>query len=302
MLQTCSAAGINSWRGVTDMPAVLDRALVPEPIDIGDEELAEISTILGVGCGFSMSAYKDKCMRRRIAIRMRSVGCSDPVEYCSLLRRNEREMEQLQKVLTIHVSQFFRNPGTFERLKGQVLPRLFDRKRQAGHPGVTIWSMGCAAGEEPYSLAILLREHFADELARFTVTILATDIDRSTLEAAARGEYVEERLKEVPADIRSRYFREEGNRCVLSPGITGMVTLCHGDITRTDEYRSCDLVLCRNTLIYFTRPQQEQILGGVAAVLPSGGILVLGKSEALVGESRRHFSTDCPVERIYSRR
>jgi chemotaxis protein methyltransferase CheR len=204
------------------------------------------------------------------------------------------------KVLTIHVSQFFRNPPTFEKLRSDVLPHLFERCREGG-TALRLWSVGCAAGEEPYSLAITLRTCFADAMETVPVSIVATDVDADVLERARDGVYGEDRLAGVDPLLRARYFEERNGRFFLCDEIRRMVTFRKGDLFHVDEYPSCDLILCRNVLIYFERSQQERIIKGFARALPLGGILVLGKSETLVGESRRLFRTICPVERIYGR-
>jgi chemotaxis protein methyltransferase CheR len=269
--------------------------------EISDEELAEIGTILSRWRGINMSSYKDKCMKRRVAIRMRSTGCRDAAEYCTLLHQGPQELDLLQKALTIHVSQFFRNPSMFEKLRREVFPELYRSCESRGSTGLRLWCLGCAGGEEPFSLALLLREHFSRELRRTRTIIHATDIDAETIRDARQGEYSEERLKEVPAEIRNRYFRQNGSRFRLVQEVREMVAFLHDDITRMATYEPSDLVVCRNTLIYFARPDQEKILLGIADILPNGGILVLGKSEILTGNVRRCFEPVCPVERIYRR-
>ena len=277
-----------------------DKSLLSS-VEISDDELAEIGTILSMWRSINLSAYKDKCMKRRVAIRMRSTHCRDAGEYCNLLRQSPQELDLLQKALTIHVSQFFRNPSMFEKLRSDVLPGLFRSRRTNGSGMVRLWCLGCAGGEEPYSLAILLRENFSKEIRSIKTVIQATDIDADTISLAQQAEYTPERLKEVPDDIRERYFRPIGSRFRLQQEIRDMVDFLQGDITSTSEHIPCDLAVCRNTLIYFTRSDQEKILHGVADILPEGGILVLGKSETLVGDVRRRFETVCPVERIYRR-
>ena len=240
-------------------------------------------------------------MKRRVSIRMRSTRCRDAAEYCNLLRQSPLELDLLQKALTIHVSQFFRNPSMFDKLRTEVLPELFSACVASEADSLRICCLGCAGGEEPFSLAILLREHFGREMRTVQTFIQGTDIDEETLRLAQQGEYMEDRLKEVSAELRGRYFRPNGARSRLVPEIRQMVTFLQGDITATATYAPSNLVLCRNTLIYFTRPDQEKILNGVADILPAGGILVLGKSETLVGDVRRRFEAICPVERIYRR-
>jgi chemotaxis protein methyltransferase CheR len=270
-----------------------------EAVEISDDELAEVGTILSMWRPFRISAYKDKCMKRRVAIRMRSTRCRTVSEYCHLLRQSPQELDQLQKALTIHVSQFFRNPSTFEKLRIQVLPELYRSCRAAGRNNLRIWCLGCATGEEPYTLAILLREYFGKEMREIRTSIHGTDIDEETIRSARTGEFSEDRLKEMPPDLCSRYLKRVGQRYRLSPEICQMVEFVRGDITDTAGFVPSDLVLCRNTLIYFTRQDQEKILHGIADILPPGGILVLGKSETLPGSIRRRFETVCPQERIY---
>ena len=266
--------------------------------EINEEELAEIGMILNMRRSFDISAYKDNYIRRRLAIRIRSTRCSTPGEYCNLLRQSSQELDQLQKTLTIHVSQFFRNPSMFEKLRNDLLPGMFAALK--AEP-LQICCLGCAAGEEPYSLAILLREYFAEAIRQKKATIIGSDIDLATLQTAKAALYSGERLKDVPETLLERYFRPENGQFSLLNEIREMVTFVQADITNFEQYRPCNLVLCRNTLIYFNRQDQEKILIGIAGILPSGGVLVLGKSETLVGEARKRFESICPVERIYRR-
>src|SRR6185369_11333951 len=109
----------------------------------------------------------------------------------------------------------------------------------------------------------------------------------------------EDRLKDLPNAIRERYFVPNGLQMQLTADVRRMVTFHQQNIMDIEMFEPCQLALCRNTLIYFTRPEQEKILRGISRILPSGGILVLGKSEALVSDVRRLFTTVCPIERIY---
>jgi len=271
----------------------------PAAPEVSAAELAEIGTILNLRRNFTLSAYKEGYIKRRIAIRIRATRCRDGIEYCRLLQQSEQEPDHLQKVLTIHVSQFFRNPSLFEKLRSEVLPDLFSAALVDPARRLRLWCLGCAAGEEPYSLAILLREYFSRELRQVATSIVGTDIDAGTLDLARLGEYGQDRLKEVAARLREQYFRPRQERLRLTPEIREMVTFSRGDISDTAQYSAANLVLCRNTLIYFSRPEQEKILGAIAEILPTNGVLVLGKSETLVGAPRRRFSSLCRIERIY---
>jgi chemotaxis protein methyltransferase CheR len=285
--------------GKISMAPAFGSSAFPAAADIDDSELADIGTILGTRRNFCLSVYKSACMKRRIAIRMRATRCSNPAEYCRLLRQSEQELDLLQKVLTIHVSQFFRNPTLFEKLRAEVVPALFAAAHAHADKSLRIWCLGCASGEEPYSLAIMLREHFGRELRKVTTTIVGTDIDRGTLDEAHTAVYDEDRLKGIPVELRERFFLPHEGRQRLAHDIREMVTFFRADISSVEEYIRSNLVFCRNTLIYFTRQEQERILNGIADILPLGGILVLGKSETLIGATRRRFSPVSQTERIY---
>ncbi|MDD5106517.1 MAG: protein-glutamate O-methyltransferase CheR [Desulfuromonadaceae bacterium] len=271
-----------------------------DSLGISDEALAEISLILEAQRCFRLNIYKSKCMKRRIAIRMRSCHCHDAASYCRLLRESDVELDLLLKTLTIHVSQFFRNPSMFEKLRTLILPSLF-RMADAGQRQLRFASFGCAGGEEPYSLAIILQEYFPQQLMETPVEINAYDIDTDILQTAHRGEYSEDRLKDLPDSSRELFFVSHGPHMQLSAEIRKMVTFYRHNILDAATYAPCELALCRNTLIYFARPEQEKILCGIAHILPLDGILILGKSETLVGEARQFFATVCPIERIYRR-
>jgi chemotaxis protein methyltransferase CheR len=229
---------------------------------------------------------------------MRSSRCHDAAAYCDLLQQSDQELEQLKKNLTIHVSQFFRNPLMFEKLQTTVLPRLF-KEADARRKPLRFWSLGCASGEEAYSLGIILREFFARELLHTAVEIRGFDIDAGIIQAAVQAEYIEDRLKDLPVPLRELYFVPKGARLQLSADVRNMVTFHQQNIKDIALLEPCDLALCRNTLIYFTRSEQEKILQDIAHKLPPGGILVLGKSETVTGGVRSLFTTVCPIERIY---
>ncbi len=266
---------------------------------ISAEAFEIIRRVLKNKKGFNLDNYKDKCIKRRIAIRVRATHSTSAEEYCELLIRDATELDLLLKVLTIHVSQFFRNPPTFAKLQKEILPYLFARAASTQKSALNCWSVGCASGEEPYTLALLLRESFAAAMARTSVAILATDVDEGILETARNGVYSEERLAEVPHPVRKQWFAFREGKYHLLPEIRAMVDFRWGDLFERDSFMTSDLILCRNVLIYFERQQQENILTGFADILGGGGILALGKAETLVGASRRLFQAVCPVERIY---
>ncbi len=279
-----------------DVPSFVSEYI---PMEISDAEFAQISLILSEMRGFNLEAYKDKCVRRRIAIRIRANHCFTVREYCELLSSQEKEVEHLLKVLTIHVSQFFRNFSVFEKLRLEVFPYLFSAARQEGLSHLRFWSVGCAGGEEPYTLAMILDDLFQSEMAHIPVQIDATDVDSTILESARVGLYSQERMQELPFHYRQKYFTEENGLFLLSPKIRNMVNFSNADMFHDETYQQSDLILCRNVMIYFAREQQEKVFRNIARVLNRWGFLMLGKSETILGESRGYFKTVCPIERLF---
>jgi len=265
--------------------------------DICDESFAKIRNILFDGRGFDLDGYKDRCIKRRIAARIRNLGYRQIEDYIELLHNNDVEQEQLLEALTIHVSQFFRNPSTFSVLEETILPELLQSRRGIGE--IRVWSVGCAGGEEPYSIALLL-----DELCRPTdkVSILGTDVSADILKKARSGLYETHRLVEVPNPVLAKYFIQEGVRYRLDGRILNKVRFFRHNILQDRPFPRMDLILCRNMLIYFSRMEQERILRILANALAPEGLLVLGRAETMVNESRELFTCVDPVERIYRKR
>jgi len=267
--------------------------------DIPERSYEKIRRILKAMTGLRLADYKRSCVKRRIAVRMRAVGCETAEEYVEFLLTERAEPAMLAKKLTIHVSKFFRNPSTFAKLKDVVLPALFSRCRLEGRRNISLWSMGCAAGEEPYTLAMVLRDFFAQELSLYNVSIHGTDIDRDILQLADAAVYGAESLDETPPEMRERHFFCTEGKYHLDPRVREMVSFAHHDLLRLPCKDATDLILCRNVLIYFERTAQESVLTSFAGALREGGFLVLGKTETMMGGARALFRPVCQIERIY---
>jgi chemotaxis protein methyltransferase CheR len=247
---------------------------------------------------FNSEFYEDKHLRRRVAIRMRALDIASYREYLRLLERDMDERMRLSKVLTVNVTEFFRNPETFEVIRREVLPELIATKLKSGSRVLRLWSAGCASGEEPYSLAMLVKE-VLNGRDDFTVRIMATDIDRECLEKARLGIYRREELGGVRRYYIKKYFErvEEGYR--VKRELRDMVTFERKDLISDRKYRVMDMILCRNVVIYFSRELKERLFMDFYESLNPGGFLILGKTENLSGEARKKFKIYNNVERIY---
>lgn len=249
--------------------------------------------------GIDLNLYKDKCILRRIAVRQRACGAASLRAYLKLVSRNPTERERLVKALTIHVSQFFRNPSTFRAIQEEVLPAILAQKQTIGGRSLRLWSAGCACGEEPYSLAILLLEKAGRAVREYSSAIYGTDIDPDCLRQAKEARYPATSLAHVPPGWRERYFVEVGTRYQIVPEARRLVYFKEHNILEPLPFGRIDLVVFRNVLIYMTELLQERVLLALHAALNPGGFLVLGKVEGLPGSSRGLFELVNVAERVY---
>ena len=248
--------------------------------------------------GFGCASYKDKCLRRRIAVRMRARGVHTYRDYARVLDGDAHEYERLLDALTINVTRFFRNPEAWAALDAKVLAPAMHAAAEPLH----VWSAGCASGEETYTLGILVHRH-ATALGRRgrPASIVGTDIDKASLEAAGRGVYGAPTLGEVPADVRAAYFAGPAPHAV-PPAVRALVRFERHDLL-SDPPRPgpFHLIVCRNVTIYFDRPSQLALLDTFHDALAPGGALMIGKVESLSGATRARFETMDARERIFRR-
>lgn len=264
------------------------------------EDFLELTRKISIDRGFGCASYKEKCLRRRIAVRMRAKGVHTYSDYARVLDADAGEYDRLLDALTINVTKLFRNWEAYASVAANVVPALWGRQT----PRIRVWSAGCSSGDEPYSLAILFHRFAAVNgmLAQLSrVEILGTDIDRQCLAAAARGEFEEGDFADTPAELRQRYFTSTAP-FAISPTIKSIVRFESRDLLGDSPPPGLhDLVVCRNVLIYFDRDTQERLFEIFHRALAPGGFLVLGKVETILGRSRSGFAPVDARERIFRR-
>ncbi|MBI0584372.1 MAG: protein-glutamate O-methyltransferase CheR [Methanomassiliicoccus sp.] len=246
--------------------------------------------------------YKDGYLQRRFAVRMRARGADGYDAYVRLLKSDPLEYDELMRDLTINVTQFFRDRAVFKVLEEEVLPLLIYDKAVRGEASIRIWSAGCSSGEEPYSMAILLRELLGEEFPKFNVTIVGSDIDGEVLQSAQEGRYLPRQVVNVPKAYLDRYFELDGDLYQICPEIMSMVKFRSIDLFTSTAGSHFDMILCRNVVIYFNREMQERLYMGFFRSLKEGGYFVMGNTETLVGEASKVLSPAYVRERIYQKR
>jgi chemotaxis protein methyltransferase CheR len=258
--------------------------------------------------GLAYYADKDSDLAFRLGARLSELKLGGCGPYLSLLKNSEAgesERHLLIGQLTIGETFFFRHSEQFDALRDVVLPDLIERNQTTRT--LRIWSAGCATGAEPYSLAILLKTHFADRIAGWQVQILGTDINQSFLAKAGRGQFEEWALRSTPDDVRRRWFSQSGRSWILQPEGREWVTFQYHNLVE-HPYPSIvhgivalDLILCRNVLIYFDWTVIRQIIGQFHECLVDGAWLAVGHAESNPEVFRDFRTVNVPGATLYQR-
>ncbi len=232
--------------------------------------------------GFDFTEYKRPSLMRRVRKRMGEVDVEEFEAYQDYLEVHPQEFTQLFNTILINVTSFFRDPEAWDYLADEIVPRILEAKTPTST--VRAWSAGCASGEEAYSLAMVLAEALGVEAARHQVKIYATDVDEEALDHARRGAYSEDAIKDVPQELRDKYFdRSNSNgRYVFRQDLRRTLVFGRHDLMHDAPISRLDLLLCRNTLIYFNREAQERIVARFHFALKDTGYLFLGRAETML--------------------
>lgn len=232
--------------------------------------VADVHRLLDI----DLSLYKEAQMKRRLTSLRNKREYNNFDTYFKALQKDEDLREEFIDRITINVSEFYRNPRRWDVLRDKVLPNLIEnnpRKR------LQIWSSACSTGEEPYSLAIMLTEHFK----HVDFSIIATDIDEKALAQAREGIYQEQALKDLPPPKKSTYFTFKNDRYYIDDKLKRKITFQKHNLLKDRYPQNIDLVVCRNVLIYFTDDAKEFIYTNLSKSLATNGILFVGSTEQI---------------------
>ncbi len=247
--------------------------------------------------GVDLSGYRESYLRRRVEFRMKVLGYGDIESYLRLLRNDREEVVRLLNTITINVTEFMRDVTPFKVFMEELLPEIADRKKRAGSRILRFWSAGCSCGEEPYSIAICVKEALGDS---WQVTIYATDIDEECLRVAQRGVYKASQLRNLSDDVIERYFERVGNDYAVKSLLKRCVRFKKHDLTSEPPVsKYFDAVFCRNVMIYFSERQKEKVVKDFYDALVEGGYLIIGRSETLPASAKDLFECVNLREKIY---
>ena len=230
--------------------------------------------------GLDFTGYKRTSLERRFRRRMDTVGCPSYSDYLDYLEVHPDEYEQLFEMLLINVTEFFRDPQAWQDLREHVLPGML--AENGDDEPIRVWSAGCASGQEAYTVAIVLAEALGFDAYRERVKIYATDIDEDALAQARLAVYSAKELESVPEELRGRYFERSDQRWAFRKDLRRTVIFGRNNLIQDAPISRLDLLICRNTLMYFNAQTQARILRHFHFALRDDGVLMLGKSEMLI--------------------
>ncbi len=261
-----------------------------------NEDFNFLSNLVGLNTGINLTQDKRELVYGRVAKRLRLLGLHSFSDYCILLRQdNTEEINHFINAITTNVTSFFMESHHFDYLANKIIPDIISKNADKDRPQLRIWSAGCSSGEEPYSIAMVLRENIRD-IDRWDAKILATDLDSNVLETAEIGEYPIERANGISTERKRRWMLmgtgSKSGRVKIRADIRDLVHFKRLNLTQTWPVSSMfDCIFFRNVAIYFKRETQIQLLNRFADHLGDNGTLFVGHAESLVGISDRFVKT-----------
>ncbi|MCX7635218.1 MAG: protein-glutamate O-methyltransferase [Syntrophales bacterium] len=255
-------------------------------VELRDRDFEKLSSLIYELCGINLHDGKRELVKARLGKRLREGNFSSFGDYYRYVTTPEGKDELVSMIdaISTNLTYFFREEKHFQRLR-TVIPQLLDRGAERRRR-LRLWSAGCSTGEEPYSLAIAVRECLGDRPC--DVKILATDISTRVLNKAMSGIYAEDRIERVPRDLLRRYFQYGTGKSAglyrVKEDIRGLVDFRRFNLM--DEPPSdfrFDIIFCRNVMIYFDKPTQNNVVNRFYRCLEPGGYLFIGHSESLTG-------------------
>ena len=253
----------------------------------------EFQTLLGYlknSRGFDFSGYKTSTLIRRINKRMESIAIARYSDYIDYLEVHPDEFSYLFNTILINVTGFFRDRPAWDYIIKEIVPQIVANK-QPGEP-IRLWSAGCASGEETFTLAMVLAEYIGIEASQERVKIFATDVDEEALNQARQASYIQKDIAEIPPDLQEKYFERQGTRYLFNKDLRRSIVFGRHNLIKDAPIAKIDLLLCRNTLMYFNSEGQQKIIDRFHFAINDTGFLFLGKAEMLFSRSNQFIPVD----------
>ena len=259
----------------------------PREFAFSEADFRSLAQVAYEYAGIALSDSKRNLLYSRLSRRLRALGLSAFREYRDYLAGNEREIEMFINSISTNHTKFFREEHHFDHLRSHLVLPFAQAMKATGNRRLRIWSAGCSSGEEPYTIAVVLKREIRD-LHACDVRILATDIDTDVLAKAARGEFTLNTIDEVPKAYQGYFNATSGSgadgKVSMDPDIKSLITFRRLNLMQPWPFRGhFDAIFCRNVMIYFDGPTKSALIDRFVQQIRPGGWLYIGHSESLIG-------------------
>lgn len=245
-----------------------------------DKDFELFSKIIYEESGITFSSANRSILDSRIKERLRETKLPDAESYYRLICSNSDEMKTMLDAVTTNLTRFFRNQPHFDALVHYVIPKIIEKKKAAHQTVVRVWSAGCSTGEEPYSIAMILKEYLP---ANFTPEVIASDLSLKSLMTGKQGFYLESRINGVPDNYLTKFFTKIENGYQIKDEIKNFVRFDYHNLKNDSGQKDLDIIFCRNVLIYFDEAAQKAVVNKFWNSMGPNSYLFIGHSESLFG-------------------
>ena len=249
-----------------------------------DIEFEKFRNLIYDSSGIHFSSTNRSILESRIRERLKAIQQTSPSAYYDQLKKDSEELKLLLDAVTTNLTRFFRNTAHFETLEHYVVPDLVQYKKPRGDREIRVWSAGCSTGEEPYTIAMVLKDVVPPD---FHIKIVASDISLKSLMVGKEGFYPEPRVQDIPEKDLNRYLEKKGNGFQVKDELKQLIRFDYHNLKHDSGLRNLDIVFCRNVLIYFDEPAQKEVVERFWEAMGNHAFLFIGHSESLFGMKTR---------------
>lgn len=247
---------------------------------LSDEEFKQFRDHIYNESGIHFSESNRTILESRLKERLRKTGLESVTDYYKNIRDDKEEMKTLLDTVTTNLTRFFRNTMHFETLENYVIPELVKYKQNKGRPKISVWSAGCSTGEEPYSIAMVLKDKVP---SNFAISVVASDLSLKSLMTAKEGFYPDSKMNGVPEKYLQRFFERKNNGYQVKDELKNLIRFDYHNLKFESGLTDLDVVFCRNVIIYFDEAAQKSVIDKFYKAMNNHSYLFIGHSESLFG-------------------
>lgn len=251
---------------------------------LSDSDFDQYRKLIYDESGITFSATNRAILESRLKERLRDKKLPHVHDYYTILLKDKEELKLMLDSVTTNLTRFFRNQPHFDALINYVIPEVLKIKKNSGDTKIRVWSAGCSTGEEPYTLAMILKDKLP---APYTAEIIASDLSLKSLMVGKSGFYPDIRVTGIPENYLTRFFDHKNTGYQAKDELMKMIRFDYHNLKNDSGQRNVDILFCRNVLIYFDEAAQKAVIDRFWETMSAKSFLFIGHSESLFGMKTR---------------